>query len=186
LFKLVLPYLAVFTGVFLEGETALFTSAYLAKTGNLNIFLVSIVAFLSTLISDWLWFFIGRIKGRSFIQKRKKLFEMNSKMDKIIQKYPVVILLFYRYIYGMRTVIPLFIGLSNIKTYKFITFSLITITFWTVLVSFIGYTFGIIVLSVFEKIKNYQIIIITILILLGLAIGVFINYYTKKKLRSIQ
>ncbi|MFZ0472741.1 MAG: hypothetical protein WAL94_09005 [Bacteroidales bacterium] len=84
--KLIL-YLAVFAGCFFEGETTLVTSSFAAHRGHLEIYLVITIAFIATQSWDWIWFLIGRKKGKAILAKRPKLSGKASAGDHFSGEY---------------------------------------------------------------------------------------------------
>jgi membrane protein DedA with SNARE-associated domain len=184
----ILAYIAVATACFMEGEAALITSAFTAKMGLLNlnnVYIVGMMAFIGTLASDWMWFFIGKSRAKNLVFKKEKLSKTAQKIDRLLEKYPYMILLGYRYIYGLRTVIPMIIGMSNIKIKRFLVFSLFTVINWTIIFTALGYLFGSIIESRLKAFQHYQLAIIIIL-LLGLIGGLLLRNYTKSKLKNLK
>ncbi|HPD65092.1 MAG TPA: DedA family protein [Bacteroidia bacterium] len=146
-------YLATATAIFIEGETALIASSFAAKIGYLNFPLVFFIAYFSTISYDWVWFFIGRWRGRKYIESRKGLQKMKIKVDNFLNKRQTLFLLIYRFLYGFRGAICLIVGLSQVKAKKFISLSLITTLIWTAIYSGLGFFFG----KVLEKkLSNFQ------------------------------
>lgn len=186
IWQLIVAYFAVITAVFLEGETALITSSFAAKMGYLNVIVVGILAFTGTLISDWMWFFIGRNRAKKLLFKKEKLNKTAQKVDVLLEKYPYLILLGYRYIYGLRTVIPMIIGMSNIKIKKFIAFSIFTVAVWTLIFTSLGFLFGSVIESRMEMIQNYQLKFVIVLICVGLVGGFILRRYSKRKLKNLK
>jgi membrane protein DedA with SNARE-associated domain len=86
---------------------------------------------LGTAASDWLWFFLGKFSGRKWADRNFRWRKNSRKARVWINKYPVLILFGYRYLYGIRTVIPLVIGMSHIPVWKFLAFSTVSILIWT-------------------------------------------------------
>lgn len=184
--QMIVAYFAVFMAVFLEGETALITSSFAARMGYLDVYMVGLFAFLATITYDWLWFFIGRSKGKNVLFKKEKLIKTAEKIDMLLEKYPYLILLGYRYIYGFRSVIPMIIGMSNIKSKKFFAFSAFTTAVWTLIFTSLGFLFGSILEPRLDMIKSHPLQFILILICLGLIGGFFLRRYSKRKLKNIE
>ena len=65
-------YPALFVGSVLEGETALVLASLLARQGILDLSTVIAVACAGAVCGDQLFYFLGRLKGRSFIRKRPR------------------------------------------------------------------------------------------------------------------
>ena len=65
-------YIAITLGTFLEGESTLVFSGFLAHGGYLNFTGVIIAAFIGTLAADQMYFHIGRLKGKAYIENRPR------------------------------------------------------------------------------------------------------------------
>ena len=121
--KKILLYAAVFLGCFFEGETTLTTSAFEAHRGHLEIFIVMILAIAATQSWDWIWFTVGRKKGKIYIEKHPNINHKAKRIDALLTKNPTPVLLGYRFLFGFRTVVPLVIDMSSITKRKFLIFS---------------------------------------------------------------
>jgi membrane protein DedA with SNARE-associated domain len=180
--KDILLYAAVFLGCFFEGETCLTTSAFAAHRGHLEIFIVIILAFTATQSWDWIWFLVGRKKGKAVLAKRPKLSEKAHKIDVLLMKYPVPVLLGYRFLYGFRTAVPLAIGMSSIPTRRFFAFSFINTIVWDILFSSIGYFFGAFLKANMKRIEDYEFEIMACILISGIIIGLLLRYRSLKRI----
>ena len=178
--KRLLLYALVFTGCFFEGETCLTTSAFAAHRGYLEIFGVMFVALIATLSWDWLWFFVGRNKGILILSTRPKLKEKARKIDVLLLKYPIPVLIGYRFLYGFRTAIPLAIGMSSVKIKKFLFFSFVNTVIWDILFSSLGYFFGAFLKANWNKIEHYEFETMVCIVVIGVMTGLIINFRSQK------
>jgi membrane protein DedA with SNARE-associated domain len=179
-----LAYFVVFIGCFLEGETTLITSAYASHRGHLELFIVMILALIATQSWDWIWFTIGRKRGPDFLVKKPKLQLKAKRIDALLVKYPIPILLGYRFLYGFRTAVPLTLGMSSIKTRTFIIFSLISTVVWDILYSFLGYFFGVLLKANWRKIEEYEFETLLGLVVSGIIIGLLLRYSSDRRMTS--
>jgi membrane protein DedA with SNARE-associated domain len=173
-------YLALFFGVMLEGEVALIAGALAAQKGMLNIYLVVLTAFLSTILTDWAWFFTGRMAGIKVLAKFDHLEKRSARIHRWLTKYPVLIVLLYRYLYGFRIVTLLVMGVSRFPVKQYLFLSLFSIFTWSVLIGVAGYYLGELITRTFKRYENYSIYFIV-----GLAAGFFIILFLRKILRKI-
>jgi membrane protein DedA with SNARE-associated domain len=172
-------YLALFVGTFLEGETILILAAYLASKGMLNIYLVMLSAVAGTVLGDQTYFYIGRIQGISFIQKRPKLKKKWVRISGLIGRRENIIILAYRFVYGFRNITPFALGILNIHAMKFLVLNIIAATVWAISFSVLGYTFGAMIrndIETYEKVFALGILFIAVL-------AAFI-YWLKKRLKN--
>jgi membrane protein DedA with SNARE-associated domain len=172
----ILLYAVVFVGCFFEGETALITSSFAAHRGYLEIFIVMLIALAATQSWDWLWFTVGRKKGKEFIGRKPKLNEKVKKIHSLLDKKTILFLLGYRFMFGFRTAGPLVIGMSSVSKKKFLTFSLINTILWDIIVSSLGYFFGAFLKANLRKIEDYEFEIMGCLLIAGVIIGLFLRH----------
>ena len=69
-----------------------------------------------------------------------------------------------KYIYGIKTLIPLSIGLTKFDAKKFFIFNLIGAIIWSLVVGIGAYMLGDIFLSTVEEFKTYGIVLLIFLI----------------------
>jgi membrane protein DedA with SNARE-associated domain len=164
-------YLAIFIGAFLEGETILIIGGFVAHRGYLMLLYVIFTAFLGTLLADQLFFFIGRFKGREFLDRCPKWQLRAEKAQRLLEKYQTLVIIGFRFIYGIRTVTPFVLGMSKVKTWRFVCLNILSALAWATGIGTAGYFFGMTVSVILENIKEYERIII-----LGIAVTGLITW----------
>lgn len=163
-------YAAVGIGSFLEGETVVVLGGFAAHRGYLELPRVIFCAFLGSLFSDQLYYFIGRIKGKSVLEKRPKWKAKSEKVFSLLYKHQILLIFGFRFIYGLRTVTPLLIGASRVAPTRFIILNILGAAIWAVIVGTMGYLFGYTLEKFIVDVKKYE-----LLVFAGLAgIGVII------------
>jgi membrane protein DedA with SNARE-associated domain len=184
MFKKLLLYTAVFTGCFLEGETTLVTSAYASHRGHLEIVIVMILALVASQSWDWMWFIIGRKRGPIILAKKPKLQSKAKRVEALLVKYPIPILLGYKFLYGFRTAVPLAIGMSSIKTRMFAILILINSLLWDILYSSLGFFFGAFLKKNWKEIEHYELETFLGIAVAGIIIGLLLRHISMKRVTS--
>jgi membrane protein DedA with SNARE-associated domain len=179
--SIILGYLALFAGCFLEGETSLLAASFAAHRGMLEIIPVFLVAYVSTQMADWTWFLAGRRHGKKILEKKPKWNKKLSHVHHLIHKYPILILMTYRFLYGMRSIIPLTVGMSAIPYRKFLIFSLISTFIWAITVCSAGYFFGAALEANMSRLKEFEIEILVLIILIGVIVGLIVRRLQNRK-----
>jgi membrane protein DedA with SNARE-associated domain len=172
-------YIALMIGTFFEGETAIILASSLIHKGMFNAAPTVAFAFMGSFISDWIYYFIGRLNGKLFIERRPKLQAKLLPVTGFFQRNKIQILFTYRFLYGFRVIIPLIIGMSNIRPTQYLFFSIIAGLFWAGTVTTLGYVigrlFGVSAHSIQENI---------VLVLAGFAtFGIALGYVVQKIVR---
>lgn len=157
-------YVALFLYSFGGGMLGLAVAAIFAFTGELNIYYVLIVAGVSNFAGDQFLFSIARNNkdyAKKMMQKHKRKIALAHLM---MRKYGVWTIFFQKYVYGIKTLIPLTIGLTKFDMRKFFIFNIMATIIWTLVVGISSYTLGEVVINSLEEYKTYGIIILIVII----------------------
>ncbi|HBH61117.1 MAG TPA: DedA family protein [Nitrospiraceae bacterium] len=180
-------YWALMIGTFFEGETILVIGGFAAHRGYLSLPLVILAAFIGTLAGDQLYFFIGRKKGNAFLDKRPSWKPHMEKVRILLERYQALLILGFRFLYGLRTVTPFVLGMSRVKTANFIMLNVVGALVWAALFGTGGYLFGAALEIFLEDIKRYERLTFLGMFLAGLAVWVLHLYQKYRgRLRNIQ
>jgi membrane protein DedA with SNARE-associated domain len=176
---IILVYIGIFFGLFLEGEMILISAVIAAHHGYLIFWIVVILGLAGTYSADCLYFFLGRKRGYVWINKNPKIKKKAEIIEKKIEKYPIIIFLSYRFLYGFRTITPLVIGAGKTKTKIFLLFSAISTIAWATIYCSVGYLFGTVIKSELGHIEHIEKYIIGVLILIGI-LFIMLKYIKRK------
>ncbi|MDI1429197.1 MULTISPECIES: DedA family protein [Polyangium] len=135
-------YVAVLIGTFFEGETVAMLGGFAAHQQHLRFSWVVLTAFVGSAMGDQVAYFLGKRFGRSFVDRRPKLASHIGRATSLLERHPVLFILGFRFIYGLRNVAPVAIALSRIPTARFLVLNVISAAVWAVLVTGAGYLFG--------------------------------------------
>ena len=135
-------YIALLVGSFFEGETAILVASSLIHRGLFEGPYTVFFGFAGSFISDWLYYLIGRWNGKYFIARRPNLQRRVYPVQLFFERHKIQILFTYRFLYGFRVIIPLIIGMSNIRPLQYLIYSIISGLIWATTVGTIGYLIG--------------------------------------------
>ncbi|MBF0481877.1 MAG: DedA family protein [Desulfovibrionaceae bacterium] len=153
-------YLALFIGTFLEGETILLVAGYLSSLGHLDLTYCITAAFCGSLCGDQFAFYIGRWKGNSIIEKRESWRRSANKLAKMIERYHELIVLSFRFFYGLRNVTPFYLGTTSLGSVKFLLLNATGAFVWALTFGFAGFLFGSVVERFMTNVKHIQMAVI--------------------------
>jgi membrane protein DedA with SNARE-associated domain len=176
-------YAAIAIGTFLEGETILVLGGFAAHRGYLELQWVLVSAFWGTLLGDQLYFYIGRAKGQSFLEKRPVWKSKSAKVFSLLNKHQVLLILGFRFLYGLRTVTPFVLGSSRIAPSFFLILNILGAFIWTIVIGVMGYMFGHTVEVIIDDIKRYELWLFIGLAALGVIIW-SVHLLFKKKMSA--
>lgn len=160
-------YLAIFVGTMLEGETIVLVAGFLAHQGYLSLFWIIFSAIIGSCVSDQGLFFLSRIKGAGFLSKFPKLESQAKKLAGKMHARPVALALFalfFRFFYGLRNIAPVFLGMSDIPTFRFVVLNLLGAVIWATAFSLGGYVFGKAFTHVAGGIAKFEILAIGLIV----------------------
>lgn len=150
-------YVVIFLGAALDnfglpssGDVVLFAGGWLANLDRAVLPLVMLSGFAGALTSDNAVYWIGRIGGRPLIIRVLKMrflhFLINEKnlarAERSFEAHGGKMVFVGRFGPGLRSMTPLFAGVSKMKYYRFFPYNLSAAAVWAVAYSLVGYVFG--------------------------------------------
>lgn len=168
-------YLILFIWSVLEGELGLVMAGLLSHTGEMNIFLAIIVAGLGGFIGDQIFFYIGRF-NRNYVQRKLNKHRRKFALATVLlNRYGWYIIFIQRYLYGLRTIIPISIGTTKLCWKKFAIINIISAFIWSSTTIVLTYIFGKPILTFLNYIKNHWYIAIPFAIVISLLVLRYVN-----------
>jgi len=173
-------YIAVVIGTFFEGETILVIGGLLAHRGYLELPYVIASAFAGTMFGDQLYFYIGRIRGKKFIDSRPLWQAKSRRVFALLEKHQVLLILGFRFIYGIRTVTPFVLGSSGISPLRYLLLNICGALIWAMAVGILGFYFGQALELVIGEVKRYEKAVIVVLLFFSAIIWLYMRWRDKK------
>ena len=148
-------YAVLFLWSILEGESGLVMAGLFAHTGDMQLLTAIVTAGLGGFFGDQIYFYIGRFNKnyayRAFKNQRRKL----ALARLLLKKHGWPIIFLQRYIYGMRTIIPLSIGLTGYSAKMFALINFFSALCWSSLIIIPVWYFGNEILSLIAWAKAH-------------------------------
>lgn len=132
-------YLAVFAGAFFEGETVFLLGEIAARHGLLSPWPVALAALFGGFLGDQFFFMLGLRQGRWVLRRVPRWSEKVHRVQHLVKKRSVLIILASRYLYGLRMVIPVACGLAGVRPRLFVTLNLVSAILWSSTWGSLGY-----------------------------------------------
>ncbi len=146
----------VLLGTFLEGETIVVLAGFAAHKGLLDPYAVAAMAFAGSFAGDQMWFFLARrYRSHHFISKNTER-PAFKRVLLMLEKRPTLFILSFRFIYGIRNISPVAIGLSGISALRFFTLNVIAAGIWAVTFTLLGFVFSNTIESVLGKLRTAE------------------------------
>jgi len=179
-------YIILFSWSVLEGESGLVMAGLLCSTGDMNLPLAIFIAGLGGFTGDQIYFYIGRYNKRYVHTKFRSQRRKFAFAHLLLKKYGWPIIFAQRYMYGMRTVIPISIGLTRYDAKSFALINFLSAICWASLTILPVWYFGNEILEIMKSIKEYWYFALPII---GLILWTFISFFnnaTKVPMRKIK
>jgi membrane protein DedA with SNARE-associated domain len=174
-------YIGIFIGTFLEGETTVLLGGIFSKLGYMSVWVVMLYAFAGTFAGDCTFFAIGRFFGKNIVERFAFIRSKVPLANNVIRKNGNFIIFSIRFLVGIRAVILILLGCTNLKMGKFLTFSVLNSIAWSILISIIGFAFGEVVLVFVSDIKKYESIIVPVVLVLVAMLILIYRHIVKEK-----
>lgn len=178
-------YIILFLYTLGGGMVAIITAGVLSYTGNMNLTFVIIIATISNALGDTLLFYLSRYNKKEIMPYFKKQKRNLALAQILFKKHGGKIILFKKYIYGLKTLVPLAIGLTKYSFYKFSVINLISAFIWALSLGLLSYFAGDMLINLFTLIKQKPWIMPLILLFIASLIVIYFKKATKRKTKKI-
>lgn len=177
-------YIILFFWSILEGESGLVIAGLLSHTGDMNLFLAIFIAGLGGFAGDQLYFYIGRF-NKSYVHRKLKQQKRKLALAHLLLKkhgWPIIFL--QRYLYGLRTIIPIAIGLTGYSAKKYALINLIAAWCWSSVIILPVWYFGNEILSVITYGREHWYFALPLVAILIGIVYYYINSIDTKTLKN--
>jgi membrane protein DedA with SNARE-associated domain len=148
-------YVILFLWSILEGELGLIMGGIMCHTGDMILPLAIFIAGLGGFVGDQIYFYIGRYNKDFIYKKLKSQRRKFAIAHLLLKKYGWPIIFVQRYMYGLRTVIPMSIGITKYSAKKFAFINLISAWAWAGITIIPAYLLGEEILEILSVAKEY-------------------------------
>ncbi len=174
-------YPALAIGLLLEGETVLVLAAFMARRGYLELPWVLLIAFLVTFASDQFFFWLGRKQGNLFLERHPGWKRNVERAKSLLKRNTTLLFLGFRFMYGLRTVLPFVFGMSQLSRRRFALLNFVGTLLWVLVFGLAGYLFGQLMEIVLVDVRKYEIWIALGIILAGVFVWSFRRYNSRRR-----
>ena len=164
-------YFALFIGCLLEGETLLILAGIAAHGGYLWFPNVVAIAFVGGTLGDQILFYFGRRSGGAILQRWPRFEKPAERVERLIERHSGLLIVGVRFMYGLRLIGPIAIGMSAVSPLRFAVLNMIGAALWATSVAGVGYLFGHAIewlladLALFEKVALTIAVIVAIVLI---------------------
>ena len=148
--------LAVFLGAAFEGQAAVVAGGFLAHQGLLPLWLSLTCAAAGSALIDHGLFLAGRRFRTARYVIRAAQTPAFAKALTFIERFPVSYIFAFRYLFGLRMVSPIAIGVSKVSTLAFTLLNIASALLWAAIFTLMGYWFGETIEATFGRYKGFE------------------------------
>lgn len=174
-------YLAVFCGTVLEGESILLLAGFAAHQGYLSWPLVVLLALCGGTLGDQLFFWLGRRYNTALLRRLPAGEQRAEQVNHLLLRYDAGVIIGVRFMYGLRLIGPIVIGMSRVPAWRFVCFNLLGAAIWAPLIAGIGFLFGQSLQWLFADLERYQEAVLLAVIALLIAGKLLLHWRQRRR-----
>ncbi len=173
-------YVALFLYSLGGGFVGLMAAGVLSYLGKMDLATSMAVAFTANFLGDTLLFYMARYHKsdvlKYFHKHRRKL----ALSHMLMKKHGNWIIFMQKFVYGIKTLIPLAIGLTKYDFIRFSVLNLFAALLWTLVVGIGSYLAGKPILGLYEAVASRPWLAPVVLVAIAGAIWFYLSKATKK------
>jgi membrane-associated protein len=150
-------------GIFLPGDSLLFTAGLFAAEGKLNVWLLGALLNVAATAGNQSGYWIGRTTGPAIFKREDSRFFKKSYVTRahnFYEKHGGKAIVLARFVPIVRTLAPVVAGVANMKYRTFLFFDIVGGILWVWSIVLLGYLLGVHVPAIRENLELAILIII--------------------------
>jgi len=163
------------------GLVALIGAGVLSFMGKMDLTLSITIAFIANFIGDGLLFYMARYHKREMMEYFSKHKRKLAFSHLLLKRRGSWIIVIKKFIYGLKTLVPLAIGLTKYDFWKFSLYNAIGALIWAVVVGGGSYLFGGAIIEGFKMVSDKPYLAPVTLIIVGGSVWFYLTQATKKR-----
>lgn len=171
IFIIIFAECGVLLGIFLPGDSLLFTAGFLASQGHMNIWLLMVICFVGAVLGDNFGYAFGRRVGPAIFKKEDSFFFHKKHLERaahFYEKHGGKTIILARFMPIIRTFAPILAGVGRMNYKVFILYNLVGGALWAVGLTALGYYLG----STIPGVDKYLFPIVLMIIILSMLPGI--------------
>ena len=177
-------YIGLFLYSLGGGFVALIGAGVLSFMGKMDLSTSILIAFIANALGDIMLFYMARYQKSMMMEGLKKHRRKLALSHVMMKKYGSWIILFQKFVYGIKTLIPIAIGLTKYDFKKFAILNVGASAVWALVFGFGSYYSGNMLMKVAETIGEKPWIAPIIVLIFGSLLWLYMEKATKKKVKK--
>jgi len=174
-------YIGLFLYSLGGGFIALMAAAVLASQGKMDLGLAMGIAFVANFVGDTLLFYMARYHKSEMMNYLRKHRRKLALSHLLMKKHGRWVIYMQKFVYGIKTLIPLAIGITKFPFGKFTLHNFVATIIWTAVIGFGSYLAGNVLMSAYEAVADKPYLAPIILVVIGGSIWFYMSWATKKR-----
>lgn len=176
-------YIGLFLYSLGGGFVAIIAAGVLSFMGKMDLTTSILIAFVANALGDFLLFYMARYQKTMMMDGLKKHRRKLALAHIMMKKNGSWIILFQKFVYGIKTLIPIAIGLTKYDFKKFAILNVLSAGVWALAFGLGSYYSGSFLMNIAETISQKPWIAPIILVVLGGALWLYMTHATKRKVK---
>jgi len=174
-------YAVVFLYSLGGGFLALLGAGVLSFMGKMDITLSITIAFIANFIGDGLLFYMARYHKREMMEYLSKHKRKLAFSHLLLKRRGSWIIVIKKFIYGLKTLVPLAVGLSKYSFWKFSFYNALGAFIWAMVVGGLSYLFGGALIEGYKMVADKPYLAPIMLLLVGGSVWFYLSQATKRR-----
>lgn len=177
-------YIAFFIGMLFGGDLVLITGIYLATRNYFDITLLVLIAFIATMLSDYVWYFLGKHMTKEKLLRYnifKKHEHLINRLSQFTEKHGFKAIFYSKFIYGTRTIVQILAGMERLSFFKYSFVNSIGTLGYIAVILLLGYGLHLSTENIQTLLHNGA-LTLSLFILIVTLVNIWINKQLKKRL----
>ncbi|TKI69084.1 DedA family protein [Sulfurimonas crateris] len=176
-------YIGLFLYSLGGGFVAIIAAGVLSFMGKMDLTTSILIAFVANALGDFLLFYMARYQKTMMMDGLKKHRRKLALAHIMMKKNGSWIILFQKFVYGIKTLIPIAIGLTKYDFKKFAILNVLSAGVWALAFGLGSYYSGSFLMNIAETISQKPWIAPIVLVVLGGALWLYMTHATKRKVK---
>lgn len=164
------------------GFVGLIAAGVMSALGKFDLYFSMLIAAFGNALGSSLLAFLARYQKNEIASKLTKHRRKIALAHSWLKKYGSWLIVFSKYLYGIKTIVPLSIGFTRFSLKKFIFINLFACALWAVIVGFVGFYASALAIALLDYIEGHSYIVPLVLLpLFGLILYALHRFSQKIK-----
>lgn len=167
------------------GYIGLITAGVMSALGKMDLYLAMLIACVGNIIGSSLLAYLARYQKKdlnAMLQKHRRKIALAQIW---LKRYDAWLIVLSKYLYGVKTIIPLAIGFSRFNLSRFYLINALSCVAWAVIVGVVGYYASSGVIALLEKIDAHSYALPFVLLGLLAVLFLIISQVSKKVKKAL-